>query len=90
MHIRKLVFCLILVHGLLPQKGVGFLNKDCGLCHNSVCMAAVFVDSSGEWKLGALDYLHQHADPRPQPMLSQLQKYLPPEDGRGGKMKEKW
>lgn len=85
-----LLFFPLAVVFCCEQKGLSFLNKDCSLCHNSVCMAAVFVDVSGEWKLGAFDYLHASTDPRPQPMLSQLQKYLPPEDGKGGKMKEKW
>ncbi|XP_023988949.1 N-terminal kinase-like protein isoform X3 [Physeter macrocephalus] len=38
-------------------KALSFLVNDCSLIHNNVCMAAVFVDRAGEWKLGGLDYM---------------------------------
>nr|CDS31083.1 protein kinase [Hymenolepis microstoma] len=34
-----------------------FLNDDCQLSFNAVCAAAVYVNRSGEWKLGRLDYV---------------------------------
>lgn len=39
-------------------KALSFLVNDCSLIHNNVCMAAVFVDRAGEWKLGGLDYMY--------------------------------
>lgn len=36
---------------------LGFLNDDCHLSHNAVCADAVYVNRSGEWKLGRLDYV---------------------------------
>ncbi|VDO11093.1 unnamed protein product [Rodentolepis nana] len=34
-----------------------FLNDDCQLSYNAVCAATVYVNRSGEWKLGRLDYV---------------------------------
>lgn len=36
----------------LLQKGLGFLVNTVNLIHNNVCMSSIFVDQSGEWKLG--------------------------------------
>ncbi|KAM7538650.1 hypothetical protein Aperf_G00000051790 [Anoplocephala perfoliata] len=38
-------------------RALQFLNDDCLLSHNAVCAAAVYVNKSGEWKLGRLDYV---------------------------------
>ncbi|XP_072887464.1 N-terminal kinase-like protein isoform X1 [Hemitrygon akajei] len=74
-------------------KALSFLVNDCNLIHNNVCMAAVFVDRAGEWKLGGLDYMYPaQGDTPPTPKgFPDLDKYDPPEKtdtsaGRG----EKW
>jgi SCY1-like protein 1 len=36
-------------------EAISFINNDCGLVHGALCMDAVFVTASGDWKLGALD-----------------------------------
>ncbi|KAK2145585.1 hypothetical protein LSH36_670g00043 [Paralvinella palmiformis] len=77
-------------------KGLSFLNNDCNLIHNNVCMASVFVDKAGEWKLGGVDYMYpaSGADSLPPiKILPALEKYDPPEKtGGGGRYKptEKW
>ncbi|VDD82936.1 unnamed protein product [Mesocestoides corti] len=37
-------------------RALGFLNDDCQLSHNAVCASSVYVNRSGEWKLGRLDF----------------------------------
>uniref|UniRef100_UPI00398E9DC1 N-terminal kinase-like protein n=1 Tax=Pristiophorus japonicus TaxID=55135 RepID=UPI00398E9DC1 len=76
-------------------KALSFLVNDCSLIHNNVCMAAVFVDRAGEWKLGGLDYMYAAQGETPAPLkgFPELDKYDPPEKtdpnaGRGGV--EKW
>ncbi|XP_051901203.1 N-terminal kinase-like protein [Pristis pectinata] len=76
-------------------KALCFLVNDCNLIHNNVCMAAVFVDRAGEWKLGGLDYMYAAQGDTPQPLkgFPELDKYDPPEKtdtgaGKGGG--EKW
>lgn len=39
------------------QKGLSFLVNTVNLIHNNVCMSSIFVDQSGEWKLGLLSIL---------------------------------
>ncbi|XP_041035888.1 N-terminal kinase-like protein isoform X2 [Carcharodon carcharias] len=64
-------------------KALSFLVNDCSLIHNNVCMAAVFVDRAGEWKLGGFDYMYtaQGEPPPPAPSkgFPELDKYDPPE-----------
>ena len=78
------------------QKGLSFLNNDCNLIHNNVCMASVFVDKAGEWKLGGVDYMYPASGSdsvAPVKILPALEKYDPPEKtGGGGRYKptEKW
>eukprot|EP00117_Sycon_ciliatum_P002971 scpid30799/ scgid7961/ N-terminal kinase-like protein; SCY1-like protein 1 len=70
-------------------KGIGFLNVDCNLSHSALCMASVFVDRGGAWKLGSVDYLHTIGEAQPEPVLPYFKKYHPP----GSKMadvKVKW
>ncbi|XP_048449954.1 N-terminal kinase-like protein, partial [Rhincodon typus] len=75
-------------------KALSFLVNDCSLIHNNVCVAAVFVDRAGEWKLGGLDYMYaaQGETPPPPPKgFPELDKYDPPEKAdpsRSGT--EKW
>ncbi len=79
----------------LLQKGLSFLVNDCNLIHNHVCMASIFVDRAGEWKLGGVDYMYPatgtDAIP-PVKILPALERYDPPEksDNRGKRRSEKW
>ncbi|XP_067831818.1 N-terminal kinase-like protein isoform X2 [Heptranchias perlo] len=76
-------------------KALSFLVNDCRLIHNNVCMAAIFVDRAGEWKLGGLDYMYaaQEETPVHSKGFPELDKYDPPEKtdtnaSKGGV--EKW
>ncbi|XP_060711352.1 N-terminal kinase-like protein isoform X2 [Hemiscyllium ocellatum] len=74
-------------------KALSFLVNDCGLIHNNVCVAAVFVDRAGEWKLGGLDYMYaaRGETPLPSKGFPELDKYDPPEGSEPGKgSTEKW
>ena len=71
---------------LVFQKGLSFLVNDCHLIHNNVCMASVFVDTAGEWKLGGVDYMYvaEGSDcVPPVKMLPFLKKFSPPEQASG-------
>lgn len=78
----------------LYQKGLAFLVNDCNLIHNNVCMASIFVDAAGEWKLGGVDYMYPAQGPDsvpPTKILPSLQKYDPPEKTEGKKIQgNKW
>ncbi|KAL8618368.1 hypothetical protein ACOMHN_047440 [Nucella lapillus] len=70
-------------------KGLSFLVNDCNLIHNNVCMASIFVDPAGEWKIGGVDYMYpaQGADSIPPvKILPVLQKYDPPEKADGARV----
>ncbi|XP_040826918.1 N-terminal kinase-like protein isoform X3 [Ochotona curzoniae] len=76
-------------------KALSFLVNDCSLIHNNVCMAAVFVDRAGEWKLGGLDYMYSaqgNGGGPPHKGVPELEQYDPPElaDSSGRVVKEKW
>ncbi|XP_025734601.1 N-terminal kinase-like protein isoform X1 [Callorhinus ursinus] len=76
-------------------KALSFLVNDCSLIHNNVCMAAVFVDRAGEWKLGGLDYMYSsqgNGGGPPRKGVPELEQYDPPElaDGSGRAVREKW
>ncbi|KAM5249051.1 N-terminal kinase-like protein isoform 10-T10 [Ctenodactylus gundi] len=76
-------------------KALSFLVNDCGLIHNNVCMAAVFVDRAGEWKLGGLDYMYSaqgNGGGPPCKGIPELEQYDPPElaDSSGRVVREKW
>ncbi|XP_036851255.2 N-terminal kinase-like protein isoform X3 [Manis javanica] len=76
-------------------KALSFLVNDCSLIHNNVCMAAVFVDRAGEWKLGGLDYMYSaqgNGGGPPHKGIPELEQYDPPElaDGSGRAVREKW
>ncbi|XP_003798701.1 N-terminal kinase-like protein isoform X1 [Otolemur garnettii] len=76
-------------------KALSFLVNDCSLIHNNVCMAAVFVDRAGEWKLGGLDYMYSSQGSGggpPHKGIPELEQYDPPEmaDSSGRVVKEKW
>ncbi|GCC41439.1 hypothetical protein chiPu_0025168 [Chiloscyllium punctatum] len=77
----------------LSQKALSFLVNDCGLIHHNVCVAAVYVDRAGEWKLGGLDYMYaaRGETPLPSKGFPELDKYDPPEGSEPGKgSAEKW
>lgn len=62
--------------------------------HNNVCVWSVFVNSSGEWKLGSLEYVSP-ADGNPMPPIKvppSLEVYDPPEKNDQSKLKAstKW
>ncbi|XP_035226056.1 N-terminal kinase-like protein, partial [Stegodyphus dumicola] len=59
--------------------GLTFLNKDCQLSHNNICMASIFVDRAGEWRLFGVEYMAPSKDPPPTKVLPALQIYNPPE-----------
>lgn len=76
-------------------KALSFLVNDCNLIHNNVCMAAVFVDRAGEWKLGGLDYMcsaQGNGGGPPSKGIPELEQYDPPElaDNSSRAVKEKW
>ncbi|KAL5463579.1 hypothetical protein EMCRGX_G032488 [Ephydatia muelleri] len=76
-------------------KAISFLNNDCSLIHRCVCLSSIFVDGSGEWKLGGVEFMVPFGDltvalaPKP---LSSLQVYDPPEVAKPASAKkiEKW
>uniref|UniRef100_A0A8C3T265 N-terminal kinase-like protein n=1 Tax=Chelydra serpentina TaxID=8475 RepID=A0A8C3T265_CHESE len=74
-------------------KALSFLVNDCNLIHNNVCVAAVFVDRAGEWKLGGLDYMYStQGDNTPSRKgIPELERYDPPEKTDNSKTPgEKW
>ncbi|XP_069500836.1 N-terminal kinase-like protein isoform X2 [Ambystoma mexicanum] len=75
-------------------KALSFLVNDCNLIHNNVCVAAVFVDRAGEWKLGGLDYMFSATGGDggpPRKGIPELEKYDPPEKSDNSKTAgEKW
>lgn len=73
---------------------MSFLNNDGNLRHNNVNMWSVFVNTSGEWKLGGLDYV---ANAQENPgfaikIIPALELYDPPEKNDLSKQKlvTKW
>lgn len=60
-------------------KGLCFLNNDCNLLHNYLCMSSVFVDRAGEWRLGGLDYVCSANQRSPSKLLISQEIYNPPE-----------
>ncbi|GIL51106.1 hypothetical protein Vafri_7196 [Volvox africanus] len=42
---------------------ISFLNNDCKLIHGNICMTAVVVTSSLDWKLSGFDLLSEHSLP---------------------------
>lgn len=76
------------------QRALSFLNNDGNLRHNNVSAWSVFVNSSGEWKLGGLEYVSA-VDGNPMPPVklpSSLEIYDPPEKNDPTKLKTvtKW
>ncbi|EIE25277.1 ARM repeat-containing protein, partial [Coccomyxa subellipsoidea C-169] len=53
--------CEFVAMGLFHiAKAVGFLNNDCKLIHGNVCMRAVVVTPSLDWRLHGFDMLSEH------------------------------
>lgn len=46
-----------------------FLNEDCGLVHGNVTPNSIYVNASGDWKLGGLDLLSEYDCPGATPSL---------------------
>ncbi|XP_065214218.1 N-terminal kinase-like protein [Planococcus citri] len=62
-------------------RALSFLNNDGNLKHNNVCMASIFVNLAGEWKLGCVEHMTgaSDGDGVPIKILPSLEKYSPPE-----------
>ena len=72
------------------QKGIDFLNNQCGIVHGNICLKSVFADAALEWKLAGLEYSHAFTDGAPT-KSAQSAKYEPPEVVKGGLHKaHKW
>lgn len=72
---------------------MSFLNNDGNLRHNNVNIWSVFVNSSGEWKLGAVEYVTNAQDCNlPFKIIPSLDVYGPPEKNDSSKQRTstKW
>lgn len=70
-------------------RALSFLNNDGNLRHNNVSVWSVFVNASGEWKLGSLEYVSP-VDGNPMPPVKippALEVYDPPEKQDPSKLK---
>lgn len=70
-------------------RALSFLNNDGNLRHNNVSVWSVLVNTSGEWKLGGLEYVSS-TDLSPAPPIKippALEIYDPPEKNDTGKLK---
>ena len=79
--------------GCVLQKGLGFLINDCNLIHNNVCLASVYVDKAGEWRLAGVDYMYPASGSDsfpPVKTLPSLEKYDPPEKSGSRRQSHKW
>ena len=97
MHEKSFSYCEMYL--CIFKVGLSFLTNDCNLIHGNVCMASVFVDVAGEWKLGGMEYLKPVEPPSSSsaepdlPRLPVLQVYEPPEGRKFDKTNrkiEKW
>lgn len=73
---------------------MSFLNNDGNLRHSNVSVWSVFVNNSGEWKLGGLEYVSTvEGNPIPAVKIPPtLEVYDPPEKNDPTKLKTatKW
>ncbi|CAH1116733.1 unnamed protein product [Phaedon cochleariae] len=61
-------------------RALSFLNNDGNLRHNNVNIWSVYVNSSGEWKLGGVEYVSMAQDATQLfKVISSLEVYAPPE-----------
>jgi SCY1-like protein 1 len=59
---------------------LSFLNNDCKLVHNNVCMSSIVINRAGEWKLTGFEYTHSIEETNvPYKVLNSLNCYDPPE-----------
>lgn len=76
------------------QRALSFLNNDGNLRHNNVSVWSVYVNSSGEWKLGGLEYVSNTEGNQlpPVKLPPSLEIYDPPEKNDPAKLKlaTKW
>lgn len=69
-----------IAYGILNvAKGLDFLNSGCQLNHNNINIHTIFVNSSGLWKIGGLDYICPLGDEPPARLDELSEKYIPPE-----------
>ncbi|XP_058063107.1 N-terminal kinase-like protein [Anopheles bellator] len=70
-------------------RALSFLNNDGNLRHNNVSVWSVFVNTSGEWKLGGLEYVSPAEMPATPPIKipPSLEIYDPPERNDANKLK---
>ncbi|CAH1112214.1 unnamed protein product [Psylliodes chrysocephalus] len=69
-------------------RALSFLNNDGNLRHNNVTIWSVFVNSSGEWKLGGVEYVSPTTDTSlPYRVIPSLDVYSPPEKNDPAKQK---
>lgn len=68
-------------------KGLHFMNNDCQLNHNNINIHSIFVNQSGVWKIGGLDYICSVDESPPQLQCDLADKYTPPERLDSAKMK---
>ena len=66
---------------ILFKTALTFLNNDCKLVHNNVCIASVLVNRAGDWKLAAFEYSHsiESESTNQHKVLTSLDCYEPPE-----------
>lgn len=85
-------FCFIFHSN--QQRALSFLNNDGNLRHNNVSVWSVFVNASGEWKLGGLEYVSNVEGNQMPPVKLPpfLEIYDPPEKNDTSKLKltTKW
>ncbi|EGK97330.1 AGAP001091-PB [Anopheles gambiae str. PEST] len=70
-------------------RALSFLNNDGNLRHNNVSIWSVFINTSGEWKLGGLEYVSSAELPVVPPIKipPSLEIYDPPEKNDASKIK---
>ncbi|KAH1001252.1 hypothetical protein HUJ04_013487 [Dendroctonus ponderosae] len=75
-------------------RGLSFLNNDGSLRHNNVNIWSVFVNNSGEWKLGGVEYVSsaQETTSVIHKVTTSLEVYDPPEQSDNNKQRSvtKW
>lgn len=69
-----------IAYGLLNvAKGLHFMNNDCQLNHNNINIHSIFVNTSGVWKIGGLEYICPLDEIPPTRHDNLDEKYTPPE-----------
>lgn len=69
-----------IAYGLLNvAKGLNFINSDCQLNHNNINIHSIFVNTSGVWKIGGLEYVCPLDESPPLRTDELADKYTPPE-----------